>query len=622
MIMKKKIFAALLLCLFLGNIFAQENINNQRRATYIYEFIRQINWPGESSLKSLKVGIVDNNSDLSTEIRSKAVELGNIRNKPLEVITLKSLKELPALQVIYVNKQWMPQANIDSLMKALDKKNTLVITEAAQFQQSMINFIVVNDQMRYELNEAALQKQGFTYSRVLPFAAIKTKEDWETLFMATKQELEEEKVVTSRQKQEIEEQEQEIAQQAEEIAIQNTEIKRQQKEIAQQQTRLSNLSANISAKQKELNEQNVEIQQQEQLIGSKQKEIEKQTQINAEINEEIAVKQTQIGDLSTRINEQLAKLKMQNVIIILGGLLLVFLAIFGWYAYRNYKQKQRTNQILEAKNTEIEKQNVVLLDQRNRIARQNKEITDSIISAERIQKAILPKRYVLEDIIDMFIFYRPRDIVSGDFYWMSKKEDKLIIVAADCTGHGVPGAFMSMLGVAFLNEIVSNETDVYANNILNKLREHIIKSLNQAGKKGNEAKEGMDMALCVIDYPSMTLQYAGAYNPLIMIRENQLQEIKADKMPVAYYEYGKEEFTNNMVKLAPGDCFYMFSDGYADQFGGSKQKKFSSKRLKDKLLEIHQLPIKDQEQMIATIYDEWKGTHDQVDDVLLIGIKM
>jgi serine phosphatase RsbU (regulator of sigma subunit) len=228
----------------------------------------------------------------------------------------------------------------------------------------------------------------------------------------------------------------------------------------------------------------------------------------------------------------------------------------------------------------------------------------------------------------MFIFYRPRDIVSGDFYWMSKKEDKLIIVAADCTGHGVPGAFMSMLGVAFLNEIVNKENEVYANEILNKLREHVVNSLNQPSLPSSErseelAKEGMDIALCVIDHQTLTLQYAGAYNPLIMIRDGELSEIKADKMPVAYSDYhGNKTFTNNLVALAPGDCVYMFSDGYADQFGGDDEKKFSSKRLKAALLEVSSLPMSEQEKVMMQHHDNWKGNRNQIDDVLLIGIRI
>ncbi len=604
-----------------------DSFTDEKRAAYIFDFIRQITWPKDRSVKILKIGILEKTSGLCDEIRRQALGSTKLRNKSVDVIRLDNLRNLPNLQILYVNKSRNPKANIDSLMIVLHKKGTLLITEDGAFKQSMINFVAKKGKTYYEVNEEVLRKENFEYMDILTFSAIKTKEDWETLFKETKQELDDEKIITARQrleienqKKEIEKQEKRIAENAAEIAAMTREIERQKEQIARQQTRLTNLITDISAKQKELSDQEEKIKQQELLISGKQREIEEQGRINAEYGEEIHAKQTQIGDLNTQINQQLSKLKMQNVIIFLGGLLLVFLAGFGIYVYRNYRQKQRTNRTLELQNKEI-------TEQRDQIARQNKEITDSIIYAQRIQKAILPKRDMMRDFLDMYIFYRPRDIVSGDFYWMSRKEDKLIIVAADCTGHGVPGAFMSMLGVAFLNEIVGKEDEVYANEILNKLREHVIRSLHQTGRSGEEGdtKDGMDIALCIVDYPSMTLQYAGAYNPLVLIRNYELQEIKADKMPVAYSDFhGNKTFTNNLIPLVAGDCIYMFSDGYADQFGGyeEKSKKFSSKRLKTTLLKVCDLPMREQEQIMAQKYDEWKGDHNQIDDVLLVGIKI
>jgi serine phosphatase RsbU (regulator of sigma subunit) len=612
-------------------------VTDEERASYIYEFIRQITWAEESAIESITIGVADASNNLSEKIREKAKTSGKIRGKSITVLPLTDLTKIPEIQLIYLNKEWYPQIEVSDLMEKISGKHILLITEAGQFRESMINFLIASDgKMRYELNEDLLQQAGFKYSRILPFAAIKTKEDWESLFKETRQELVAEKEITSRQEKEIEQQEQEIAQQKlaisqqkEEIRQQQEEIRQQQEKIESQQMRLSGLRNEINAKQQELQQQQKAVEQQKQLLAEQQQEIEKQISINAAYNEEIGLKKQQMGDLNERINTQLAQLQMQKVIIIMAGLLVVFLSIFGIYILINYRQKQRTNRILEAKNKEIRQQNEeitrqhqIVSEQRDRIAFQNKEITDSIIYAQRIQSAVLPARNLMYPYLNMFIFYRPRNIVSGDFYWMSQKEDKLIIVAADCTGHGVPGAFMSMLGIAFLNEIVNNTTDVYANNILNRLRENVIHSLNQTGKNDFETKDGMDIALCVIDHPSMTLQYAGAYNPLILVRNHELQEIKADKMPVAYFDHGKETFTNHLVPLIAGDSLYMFSDGYADQFGGPKEKKFSSKRLKETLRSIHGLTVEEQEKQVTLAYDEWKGNNEQVDDVLLLGIKI
>jgi serine phosphatase RsbU (regulator of sigma subunit) len=315
-------------------------------------------------------------------------------------------------------------------------------------------------------------------------------------------------------------------------------------------------------------------------------------------------------------------------ILLLGIITLFFSVVATVFAStllnRQYTIIDNLRKEAEYMNEQTMEKNRELKILHDKIANQNREITDSIIYARRIQRAILPTPKVLHGHVDMFIFYRPRDIVSGDFYWMSKKEDKLIIVVADCTGHGVPGAFMSMLGVAFLNEIVNKENEVYANEILNKLRENIISSLNQAGHD-EHTKDGMDIALCVIDYPSMTLQYAGAYNSLILIRNDELKEIKADKIPVAYSDYhGNKTFTNNIIPLVDNDRIYMYSDGYADQFGGFAEvtKKYSSKRLKNTLLEVCKLPMEEQEKILAQQYDQWKGSNNQIDDVLLMGIKI
>jgi serine phosphatase RsbU (regulator of sigma subunit) len=595
--------------------FSQQ-IDDETRAARICEFIRQLTWGNDASLNTITIGVLDSAGNLSEAIRKKAGEVGKIRKKSIVVLRLDELSNVSNLQAIYINVKWSPLIRVDSLVKDISGKNILLVTEDGKFRASMINCLIDKDgKMCYELNEAYLKREGFTYSATLSSSAIKTQADWEGLFKRTRKALAEEKETTLRQKEEIEQQEAEIAQ--------------QQKRINSQHARLSGLVTKIIAKQQELQKQRDAVAQQEQLIVEKQAEIEKQNSINAAYSEEIAHKQGQIGDLNGQINIHLEQLHAQNVIILMGGLLVIFLLGFGIYIFINFKHKQRINRELEAKNEEIQAkneeiqaQNEEITQQRDRIIEQNKKITDSIVYARRIQRAILPQMDMMHPYLDMFIFYRPRDIVSGDFYWMAQKDDKLIIVAADCTGHGVPGAFMSMLGVAFLNEIVTSETDVYANNILNRLRTNIIRSLNQAGKTNIETKDGMDIALCVIDYPSMTLQYAGAYNPLILIRDNALQEIKADKMPVAYFADGKETFTNHLIPILPGDCIYMFSDGYADQFGGPNEKKFSSKRLKELLLSGHKLPMKEQEKRMATMYDEWIGNTEQVDDVLLMGIKI
>lgn len=285
------------------------------------------------------------------------------------------------------------------------------------------------------------------------------------------------------------------------------------------------------------------------------------------------------------------------------------------------KVKQRTLEIQEQK-AEIEAQRDELEAQRDEILSQKDNITDSITYASRIQKAMLPmNEHFDQSFKDHFILYKPRDIVSGDFYWIAEDTEKIYFAAADCTGHGVPGAFMSMLGISSLNEIISGDKQkLTAAKILNLLREKVKFSLHQTGKEG-EAKDGMDIALCILDKKTMILEYAGAYNPLYHFRNEKLNEYKADRMPIGIYHMEKETFTNHEITIMPGDTIYLFSDGYADQFGGPDQTKFKSANLKKLLTEIVNQPMDKQKEILEEKFNQWKGDLDQVDDIILIGIK-
>ena len=253
---------------------------------------------------------------------------------------------------------------------------------------------------------------------------------------------------------------------------------------------------------------------------------------------------------------------------------------------------------------------------------QKKQITDSIEYASRIQTAVLPPgEYISKLIPEHFIFYKPRDIVSGDFYWITHKEGKTIIAAVDCTGHGVPGAFMSMLGFAFLNEIVNKSTEIKASTILNQLRDYVKESLHQTGKD-DETKDGMDIALCIIDTNNFTLQYSGAYNPLYLIKNKNLISLKADRMPIGIHLIEKESFTNHEIDIEKGDTIYVFTDGYIDQFGGPDARKFKLLPFKEMLLEIKDYPMEEQKRMLEEKFYLWKGDSEQIDDVLVMGIRI
>jgi len=324
---------------------------------------------------------------------------------------------------------------------------------------------------------------------------------------------------------------------------------------------------------------------------------------------------------------EIMKQKFLRNTLAAGGLVLLILA---FSTYWRFLVKKKANQVLEEKNIKILTQKEEIEAQRDEIGKKNAILThqkqailDSIVYASRIQNAILPPtEYINEILPEHFIYWKPRDVVSGDFYWMTKRDNRTVIVAADCTGHGVPGAFMSMLGVSFLNEIV-NKLDILASDtILNELKAQIIKSLHQTGKS-NEAKDGMDIALCIFDAASLTLEYSGAYNPLFLIRDNELVQYKANKMPIGIYlRKDAETFTKNVIQLQKDDVFYIFSDGYQDQFGGEKGDKFMTKNFKSLLVDIHKQPVNDQYRILEETMNNWKGNFDQIDDILIIGVKV
>ena len=306
---------------------------------------------------------------------------------------------------------------------------------------------------------------------------------------------------------------------------------------------------------------------------------------------------------------------------------LILVSGLGYFIYRGYRIKKESNIQLEAKNRlilqqndEIQQQMEIAESQRDQIAYQKKHITDSIHYALRIQTALLPSLELFSEKLDHFVFYKPRDIVSGDFYWVAEIGPKIMIISADCTGHGVPGAFMSMLGVSFLNEIILNKGIIQPDQVINSLREEVIRALKQK-ESDSEIKDGMDICVCLLDPEKRSLQFAGALCPLWILSKGELTEIKGDKMPVAIHDTMKP-FTNHWIDLKQGDTFYIFSDGFVDQFGGPNQKKYLSKNFKITLGEIQAKPMYEQGAELDRIFEEWRKDVEQIDDVTVIGVRV
>ncbi|HSH66458.1 MAG TPA: tetratricopeptide repeat protein, partial [Bacteroidia bacterium] len=311
--------------------------------------------------------------------------------------------------------------------------------------------------------------------------------------------------------------------------------------------------------------------------------------------------------LLTKDKELNAKIIRQQKLVrwgLIGGFILLCISVFS--IYRRYRYKQRANVILEKQKQVIEEKNIL--------------ITDSINYAQTIQEAVLPTEEEVEKLFpEFFVLYKPKAIVSGDFYWVNKTNDKHICAVADCTGHGVPGAFMSLLGYNMLENIVKQAKDCNPGPILDLLNAELIARLS--AMEGEETvKHGMDISIISMDVKSNKMEFAGAHNPVYIIRDNELIELKADKRGMGTAH--TTPFSNREIEIKKGDMIYLFTDGFPDQIGGPKRKKFYYQPFKELLISISREQMNIQKQQLDEIHEQWLfGKYDQTDDILIMGIR-
>lgn len=333
-------------------------------------------------------------------------------------------------------------------------------------------------------------------------------------------------------------------------------------------------------------------------------------------------KQIKINMLNKDLQLQDLLLQRQKTIsFVLSGAIILFvvLSIILWKIIR---ERNRANEELSEKNVEIETQNQNLIDLNDTLNTQRKQITDSINYAQRIQQALFPSEQQMSFFKEYSIFLKPRDIVSGDFYWVQQIDhDRIILAVADCTGHGIPGAFMSMLGISFLQDISKNDIDKIApNKMLDKLRDRIMESLGQTGKVSDN-KDGMDMALVYYNKTTRQLQYAGAHMPMIIYSQGELIEIKADRMPISFSRKSKP-FDLQVIDLKPNDMVYFYSDGIVDQLDERKKERFKRYRLRNVIEQSADLPAPEQQKRLIEKLDKWHTHSDQTDDMLFLAFRV
>ena len=400
-------------------------------------------------------------------------------------------------------------------------------------------------------------------------------------------------------------------------ALEKAEYEKQQAiaqiELERQALMLSKNQQSLLLLEQENELKELAISQSQSQLKQKAAEAENQQKAIELLNKDNALKEAH----AKQKEEELQKQRIATYGAAGGAILVLALLGVMVNAFRN---KQKANLIITRQKREVEQQKEEVENQKHLVEEKNKEILDSITYAKRLQEAILPPvRQVKESLSECFVLYKPKDIVAGDFYWMEKRNDVVLFAAADCTGHGVPGAMVSVVCSNALNRAVKEFGLLEPGEILNKVRELVIETFE---KSESDVKDGMDISLCALDMSDGTLKWAGANNPLWLLRSGaeSIEEYKADKQPIGKMDQMKP-FNTHTIPMQKGDSLYIFSDGYVDQFGGGNGKKFKSANLKKLIIDIRDNHMQQQQQLIDKVFEEWRGNLEQIDDVCVIGVR-
>jgi serine phosphatase RsbU (regulator of sigma subunit) len=413
--------------------------------------------------------------------------------------------------------------------------------------------------------------------------------------------------------------------------------KRQAEErITSERLKNQQLATEIAQGELKIAQQQREAERKDREIAeSERKRIEQELQIEKDrASQKEQARQIKALEDEKKIQDLEQKQQAEENKFLYAVLLFIFVStIIAFFSLANARKKnkllaEQKNEI-EVKNVELEQTQEELKAQRDTLSQKSEELNHaytnikaSITYAKRIQEAILPPISMIQQYLpDSFVFYKPRDIVSGDFYWFAPiSQQHLVITAVDCTGHGVPGAFMSMIGDSLLNQIIMEKGVISPDLILQELD----KGVKNALRKGeSDAKDGMDMSLCIIDKYAKTIEFAGAMNPICVVQNGELTEIKADKRPIGGDITNDYAFTKHIIDISKPTMLYLYSDGFQDQFGGAQGRKFMTKRFRELLFEIHQKSMAEQKKILEETIEDWKGEkHKQIDDILVIGVAL
>jgi serine phosphatase RsbU (regulator of sigma subunit) len=588
-----KIFILFIVTLSSVKVNGQISPESKVKAVFIHNFTKQIEWPKDQNFDKFTITVLGRkNKELDSALKL-AISKKNFNGKPYEVKLAKSILDIGETQLLYVNADDGFDGN--RILRKIKGRGILLVTENYKdFNKSMISFIQEEGKQKFAVNELLIQKEGLKCSELLLRLAVLNEQAWKDVYDKYKQLLKSDN---------------------EKITVSKEDLKEMIETNEQQNQKLADAELKHEKSLDEIEQLSFEAQAQELKIKMQNDEIRKK-KLEAKNKEQE--------------NELLKKEKLfhesesasQRLILILVISALVVILIFTFFILRSWYFTKKQNEIIAMQKARVEQQSDIILQSKKTIEEKNKDITDSITYAQRIQQAKLPDIFeVNNELKESFILFKPKDIVSGDFYFFQKNVNGSYLAAVDCTGHGVPGAFMSLIGSDKLEDALSQFSE--PSEILNHLNKSLKKSLRQ-NRKDDTTRDGMDIALCWLDLKNFKLKFSGANRPLWIFREGKtlLEEYKPTKKSIGGFTEDNEVFEMHEISLNKGDTLYLFSDGFADTFSATTGKKLTTKKFKEVLASIQNLSMKEQGNHLEKFIEEWKAGEEQVDDILVVGLRV
>jgi serine phosphatase RsbU (regulator of sigma subunit) len=589
----KIILLFLFYSIFSLSIFSQNSNDKKANAqtiskiktAFIYNFTKYVFWPREDNIDEFKICVMS-----SEELAQNLNSLANIKKFrdriPIKVIFCKTIDEIEPCQMLIIDGN--TTQNLWKIYSKIRGKSVLMVAEnLVDYKKSIISFTELNGHMKYIINKTKMEESNLVVNQLLYTLAITKDDDWKNIFEKFKSFMQ----------------------------SSDKEVKLDKSDVAQMLSSYKSLEEEKKSKENVINEMEDVLRRKTELFRLNVIEYKKIGLKIAQQKKTLSAQQLLMSKQMEEISYQESKIGKQKTVIAIIALLSFSAILLLFFTIRTNNQRKKANQLLSEQKKEIE-------NQKHLVDEKQKEILDSIKYAKRIQTALLANDKLLSDNLpEHFVLFKPKDIVAGDFYWATKLNGSFVYVTGDCTGHGVPGAFMSLLNISKLNETINQKHITRPDLILNDVKKDIIHSLNPEGSS-EESKDGMDAIVCQLDFNKMKLHYAAANNSFFIVRNNELLSCKADKMPVGKSHNDNDSFTYNEIDLQKGDMIYTCTDGFGDQFGGPKGKKFKLRQLKEIIVKISQLAIHEQKNMLNKCFEDWRGELEQVDDVLVIGVRV